>query len=64
MDRPRDCHTKRSKSDGEGKISCDTPYMWTLKRKYTNELTKQKQSSDLENELRAVGKGKIRRREN
>jgi len=41
MDGPRDCHTKRSKSDGEGKISCDTPYMWTLKRKYTNELTKQ-----------------------
>ena len=37
--------------------------MWTLKRKYTNELTKQKQSSDLENELMAAGTGKIGRRE-
>ena len=44
-------------------MSYDNLYMWTLKRKYTNELTKQKQSSDLENELRAVGKGKIGRRE-
>ena len=33
--------------------------MWTLKRKYTNELIEQKQSSRLENGLMAAGKGKI-----
>ena len=59
IDGLRDCHTKQSKSDGEEKISCDSPYMWTLKRKYTNELIEQKQSSRLENGLMAAVKGKI-----
>ena len=37
MDRPRDCHTKWSKSDRERQISCDITYMWNLK-KGANEL--------------------------
>ena len=41
---PRDCHTDWSKSDREGEISGDIPYMWNLKRNDTNELTKQKDS--------------------
>ena len=39
MGRPRECHTEWSKSDREGEISHDIPYMWTLKRNDTNELT-------------------------
>ena len=39
MDGTRECHTKWSKSDGEGKISYDIPYVWNLKRNDTNELT-------------------------
>jgi len=39
MDRPRECHTEWSKSDREGEISHDIPYMRTLKRNDTNELT-------------------------
>ena len=39
MDGPRECHTKGSKSDREGEISYDIPYMWTLKRNDTSELT-------------------------
>ena len=39
MDGPRDCHTEPSKSDREGEISYGIPYMWNLKRNYTNELT-------------------------
>ena len=31
-------YTKWSKSDREGEISYDTPYMWNLKRNDTNEL--------------------------
>ena len=31
MDGPRDCHTELSKSDREGEISYDIPYMWNLK---------------------------------
>ena len=34
---PRECHTERSKSDREGEILHDTPYMWNLKRNDTNE---------------------------
>ena len=30
MDGPRDCHTERSKSDREGEILYDIPYMYNL----------------------------------
>ena len=33
-----------SKSDRGGEIVYDIPYMWNLKRKDTNNLTKQKQT--------------------
>ena len=39
MDGPRECHTEWSKSDREGKILYDIPYMWNLKINDTNELT-------------------------
>ena len=39
MNGPIDCHTKWSKSDREGEILYDIPYMWNLKRNGTNELT-------------------------
>ena len=39
MHGPRECHTEGSKSDREGEISYDIPYMWNLKINYTNELT-------------------------
>ena len=38
MDRPKDCHTERNKSEREGEISDDIPYTWNLKRNDTNEL--------------------------
>ena len=42
--------------DSRGGMSCDIPYMWNLKSNDTNELTKQKRLTDLENELMvAVG---------
>ena len=45
MNRPRDCHTKWSKSDREGQISYDITYMWNLKKMVQMKLlTKQKQS--------------------
>ena len=37
---PRDCHAEWSKSDREGEILYENPYMWNLKRNDTNELTK------------------------
>ena len=47
MDGPRECHTEWSKSDRDGEISYDIPYMWNLKRNNTNELTKQKEMQRL-----------------
>ena len=42
--RPRECQAESSKSDREGKISYDIPYMRNLKRNETNELTQQRDS--------------------
>ena len=56
---PRECHIEWSKSDRGGEISYDIPFMWNLKRNYTNKITKQR-LTDLENELlvvRGYGKG-------
>ena len=36
-----------TKSDREGEISYDIPYMWNLKRNDTNELIKQKETHRL-----------------
>ena len=47
MDARRECHTELNKSDREGEISYDTPYMWNLKRNDTNELTEQKDTHRL-----------------
>ena len=47
MDGPRDCYTSEVKSDREGEMSYDIPYMWTLERNDTNELTKQKETHRL-----------------
>ena len=33
-DGPRDCHTKRSKSDRKGQISYDIACMWNLRKGY------------------------------
>ena len=56
MNETRECHTEWSQSDTEGKISYVIPYMWNLKRNYTNELTyKTERDSQKMNLL--VGKG-------
>ena len=34
----RQCHTEWSQSERKGKISYDIPYIWNIKRNYTNEL--------------------------
>ena len=39
MDGLRGCHTEWNKSDREGEMSYDIPYMWNLKRNDTNKLT-------------------------
>ena len=60
MHGPSECHTESSKSNREGEIPYDIPYMWTLKRNDTNGLTKQRLT---ENELMVVeggGKGPVR----
>ena len=50
MGGPGDYHTKWSKSDRKRQISCDSPYMWNLKKWY--KLTDlQNRVTDLENEL-------------
>ena len=38
MGGPRECHTESSKSDREGKITYDIPYILNLKRNDTSEL--------------------------
>ena len=43
-----------SKSDREGKVSHDIPYMWNLKRSDTNELIEWR-LTDLENGCRGWG---------
>ena len=63
MDGPRECHTERNKSDTEGEIFCDIPYMQNLKRHDSNELIYKKTNrlTDLENKLmvtRGEGWGK------
>ena len=47
MDGPRDCHPEWSKSDREGEILYDTPYMWNLRRNDTNAFTKQRETGRL-----------------
>ena len=42
MDGPREHHMEWNKSDREGEISYDIPYIWNLKINDTNELTKQR----------------------
>ena len=42
IDGPTECHTEWNKSDREGEISYDIPYMWSLEKDDTSELTKQK----------------------
>ena len=64
MDEPRDCHTEGRKSNREGEISYNIPYMWNLKRNDTDELTKQRDSQTYEDELmvargRDGGKGQL-----
>ena len=44
MDRPRECHTKWSKSDRERQILCDITYMCNLKMIQMNSYTKQEQT--------------------
>ena len=39
MDEPRECHTEWSKSDREGEILYDSPYMWNLNSNDSNEHT-------------------------
>ena len=39
MDRPRDRHTEWNKSDREGEIVYDIPYVWNLKRNDAKDLT-------------------------
>ena len=47
MDGPRKGHTEWSKSDREGEIFYDIPYLCNLRRNVTNEFTKQKETHRL-----------------
>ena len=50
-----------SKSDREGEISHDIPYVWNLKRKDTSELRKQKDSLIWRTNLWLPGEGTVRK---
>ena len=39
MNEPRECYTEWSKSDREGELLYDIPYVWNLRRNDTNEFT-------------------------
>ena len=58
MDGPRDCHSEWSKSDREGEILYDIPYMWNLKKKkkmiQMTYLQSRKRLTDLENKFRVT----------
>ena len=56
MDRPRDYHTKWSKSGRERQIPCDITYMWNIKND-TNELINRNRLTDTETNVRLT-KGK------
>ena len=63
MDRPRDCHTEKSKSNREGEIAYNTPYeglMLKLKLQYFGHLMQRVDS--LEKTLMLGGIGGRRRR--
>ena len=47
MDGPRHCHTKWTKSDREGEILYDIPFICNLKTNNTNEFAKQKETHRL-----------------
>ena len=53
----RDCHTEWNKSDSEGEISYDIPYMYNLKRNDTNKLKKQKETQRLGEQTYGCGVG-------
>ena len=62
MDRPRDCHTKWSKSDRERQISYDITYMWNLKKMVQmNLFTKQKQTHKHGKQAYGYQRGKVGR---
>ena len=52
-----------SKSDREGKIAYDIPFMWNLKRKDTNECTKQKDTHKLREQSYGCRKESMRERD-
>ena len=53
LNRPRDYHTKWSKSDSEWQISYDITYMWNLKKKKYKwtYLQNRNRATDIENKL-------------
>ena len=57
LDGPRDGHTERSKSDREGEMSHDFPYMWDRKEIIQVNLQNRKRLTDLENKLMVAGRG-------
>ena len=57
MDRPKDYHTKWSKSERERQIPYGVTYMWNLKYDTNQLIYKTETDSDIENK-RMVTKGK------
>ena len=57
MDGSRACHTEWSKSDRQGKISYDIPYMQNLERNDSN-LQNRNRLIDLQKELIVAGGGR------